>query len=181
MVSFEHSSIAAPAARQRQVIFTPGGHGGGSTSQPSCWWTLCAVISPNGEFWFQVQVLQAKQRGGQRALLSSQRRVVLLVTVCCHNSAVFTSESPGDGGRHLLQRCLDLLDGNPSDGRCYIVGPVHSSHLKRPFMKSHITVVGLGASLLIELGQDASRCPKKLTFVRKERKEPCNTGSSSIW
>lgn len=112
LVTFGHSSIVAPAA-QWQVTFRPRGHGGGSTCQTSCWWT----ISPKGEFWFQVQALQAEQGAdrpaSEQALLSSQRRVVLLIAVCCHNSAVFTDESCGDGGRHLLWRYLDLLDQAP--------------------------------------------------------------------
>lgn len=38
---------------------------------------------------------------GERSYLP-QWRVVLLIAVCCHNFAVFTNESHGDGGRHLF-------------------------------------------------------------------------------
>lgn len=56
--------------------------------------SACCYFPPNGEFRFHVQKLQAKQRGSQRALLSSQQCVVLATAVCCHNLALFADKKP---------------------------------------------------------------------------------------
>lgn len=177
-----------------QETLSGRGHGGGSTSQAACWWTVCAVISPNGELRFHVQALQAKQRGGRRALLSSQRRVVLPIAVCCHNFAVFTDENPGDGGQHLSLQYLDLFDRTPPAlfGRQYSgvdvkkikfklpsfqCAPVHSPWVEIQYIKSSITIIRLGANWT---GSGSSVSWYTTNIFQKGKTYPCSTSPSSI-